>query len=312
MMSRFWQVITALREHSQVSYAKIAMLSGFCDVELIIIKATAPNDLPFPEHYIHELLKIFTISPSSFQAFSLSFTRRFGRTRCWRVALKCLLLLHRLLRSVPEDSPFRLELLWTRTNGLITLYPCHFTDDSSFASQDYTAFIISYAQLLDKALNCFVLDSNAKDYYLEDEEDEEQVPETLAEKMKEVGRKLEILPQLQSLIDRVMDCRPTGLVARSFIVRSAMKHIIRDSFICYKMFRTEIVVVLENLFHMPYRSGISAFGVYKKAAVQANQLCEFYDWCKGFGLCGSYEYPFVDRIPHIQIRALETFLGGTW
>jgi hypothetical protein len=175
-----------------------------------------------------------------------------------------------MLRSVPEDSPFRSKLLWTRTNGLITLYPCHFTDDSSFASQDYIAFIRSYAQLLDEALNCFVLDSNAKDYYLEDEEDEEQVPENLAEKMKEVGRKLEILPQLQSLIDRVMDYRPTGLAARSVIVRSAMKHIIRDSFICYKMFRTEIVVVLENLFHMPYRSGISAFGVYKKAAVQAN------------------------------------------
>uniref|UniRef100_A0A2N9ECT8 ENTH domain-containing protein n=1 Tax=Fagus sylvatica TaxID=28930 RepID=A0A2N9ECT8_FAGSY len=203
MMSRFWQVITALREHSQVSYTKIATLSDFCDVELIIIKATAPNDLPFPEHYIHELLKIFTIPPSSFRAFSLSFTRRFGRTWCWRVALKCLLLLHRLLRS--------------------------------------------YAQLLDEALNCFVLDSNAKDYYLEDEEDKN---------------------------------KPTELAARSFIVRSAMKHIIRDSFICYKMFRTEIVVVLENLFHMPYRSGISAFGVYKKAAVQANQLCEFYDWCK--------------------------------
>jgi hypothetical protein len=97
MMSRFWQVITALREHSQVSYTKIATLSDYCDVELIIIKATAPNDLPFPEHYIHELLKIFTIPPSSFRAFSLSFTRRFGRTRCWRVALKCLLLLHRLL-----------------------------------------------------------------------------------------------------------------------------------------------------------------------------------------------------------------------
>jgi hypothetical protein len=30
------------------------------------------------------------------------------------------------------------------------------------------------------------------------------------------------------------------------------------------------------------------------------------------GLCGSYEYPFVDRIPNIQIRALETFLSGLW
>ncbi|GMY18154.1 putative clathrin assembly protein At2g25430 [Fagus crenata] len=182
MMRRFRQVITALKEHSQVSYAKIATLSGFCDVELIIIKATAPNDLPLPEHYIHELLKIFNISPSSFRAFSLSFTRRFAE-------LGAGVLLSNVSLSFTDCSGY-----------------------SSFASQDYIAFIRSYAQLLDEALNCFVLDSNAKDYYLEEEENEEQVPETLAEKMKEVGRKLEILPQLQSLIDRVMDCRPIGLV----------------------------------------------------------------------------------------------------
>lgn len=270
-----------------MSYAKIATVSGFCDVDLITIKATAPDDLTLPEKYIHELLKIFSISPSSLQAFLLSFTRRFGNTRCWRVALKCLLLLHRLLRSVPDDSPFRSELLWTRSNGLLTLHPCHFTDDSSSsaASQDYTAFIRSYAQLLDEALNCFVLDSNLA------QECEET---TLRDKMKEVGRVLEVLPQLQSLIDCAMDCRPTGLVERSFIVRSTMKHIIRDSFICYTMFQKEIVVVLDNLLQMPYGSCISAFGVYKKAAVQANQLCEFYEWCKGMGLCGSYEYAFVD------------------
>lgn len=308
MMRRFRQVFTALREHSHVSYAKIATVTGFCDVEFIIIKATAPDDLPLPEKCIHELLKIFSISPSSFREFSLGFTHRFSKTRCWRVALKCLLLLHRLLRSVPEDCPFRSEILWTRTNGLITLYPCHFRDDSSSASDDYTAFIRSYAQLLDEVLNCFVLDKNAEDY----QDDEEVVPETLPEKMKEVGRMLQILPELQSLIDRVMDCRPTGLAARSFIVRSAMKHIIRDSFICYTMFRREIVAVLDNFFHMPYRSCISACGVYKKAAVQANQLSEFYDWCKSMGLCGSYEYPFVDQIPQILVQALETFLNGMW
>lgn len=88
------------------------------------------------------------------------FTHRFGRTRCWRVALECLLLFHRLLRSVPEESSFRSELLWARSNGLITLYPCHFRDDSSYsASEEYTAFIRSYALLLDEALDCFALDS---------------------------------------------------------------------------------------------------------------------------------------------------------
>ncbi|KAJ0095473.1 hypothetical protein Patl1_15604 [Pistacia atlantica] len=130
--------------------------------------------------------------------------------------------------------------------------------------------------------------------------------------MKLVGRMIEVLTQLQSLIDRVMECRPSGVAARSSIVEIAMKFIIRDSFICYTTFRREIVLVLDSLFQMPYKSCILAFGIYKKAALQANQLCEFYYWCKAMGLCGAYEYPFVDRIPQIQIQALETFLHGMW
>ncbi|PON53678.1 AP180 N-terminal domain containing protein [Trema orientale] len=314
MQRRFRQVCTVVKEHSVVSYAKIATVGGFRNVDHIVVKATAPNDMPLPEKYIHELLKLFSISgQSSFRAFSLSFTRRFGRTHCWRVALKCLLLLHRLLRSVPPNSPFRSELLWTRTNGLISLHPCRFVDDSSFSSREYTLFVRSYAHLLDEALNCSDFSCEEKQStLLEEEEEEEGKQRSLAEKMKEVGRMLEILPQLQSLMDRAMECRPVGLAARSFVVKSAMKHIIRDSFGCYDVFRREIVVVLDNLFQMPYGSCKTAFGIYKKAAVQSNHLCEFYEWCKAMGLCGRYEYPFIERIPLLQIQALERFLNGMW
>ncbi|KAM5566945.1 putative clathrin assembly protein [Rosa sericea] len=321
MQRRFRQVFTALREHSSVSYAKIATVGGFCNVELIIIKATAPDDLPLPEKYIQELLKIFSISPSTLRDFSLSFYRRFSKTRCWRVALKCLILLHRLLRAVPDDSAFQTELLCTRY-GMMSLNDCRFRDDSSSASADYTVFIRSYAQLLDEALHCFFLDNKTpqepQQQYQEEGEDEQEEEDdepqfrSLSAKMEEMSRMLEMLPQLQSLIDRVMDCRPTGPAAKSFLVQMAMKLLIRDSFVCYTIFRREIVMVLDSLFQMPYRNCISAFGIYKKAAVQANDLCEFYDWCKAMGLCGAYEYPFIDRIPHIQIHALENFLHGMW
>lgn len=306
MQRRIRQVFTVLREQGCVGYAKVASMGGFCDLDLLIVKATAPNDMPLPERYVHELLKVFSISPASFQAFSHSFTRRFGRTHCWRVALKCLLLLHRLLRMVPQDSPFRAELLWIRSNGLLSLYPCHFRDTSSSSSHDFTTFITSYAQLLDEAIDCFSMDDDKAT------ENGSKELETLSDKMKRLGQVLEVLSQLQSLIDRVMDCRPTGSASRSFLVKSAMKHIIRDSFTCYSTFRREIAVVMDDLFQLPYRNCIAAFNIYKKAAVQATQLCEFYDWCKAGGLCGSYEYPFIDRIPHLQIRALENVLHGMW
>lgn len=91
-----------------------------------------------------------------------------------------------------------------------------------------------------------------------------------------------------------------------------MKLIIRDSFVCYTKFRREIVTVLDNLLEMPYRNCIAAFNIYKKAAAQTNELYEFYEWCKAKGLCGMYEYPLVEPIPYIQIKALESFLSGMW
>ena len=294
-----------------MSYAKIASASGFSDINLIIIKATAPDDLPLHEKYIQHLLKLFSISPSTCHSFAISFTRRFGTTRCWRVALKCLILLHRLLRSVPGNSSLWTELLWTRSNALISLYPCHFKDDSSSCPVSYTNFVISYARLLDEALNCVALDcTNLEDQDLE--QNEEAMDETFREKMKEMGQVLEMLPQLQSLIDRVMECYPVGVAAPSFIVQGAMKLIIRDSFVCYTKFRREIVAVLDNLLEMPYRNCIAAFNIYKKAAAQTNELYEFYEWCKAKGLCGMYEYPLVEPIPYIQIKALESFLSGMW
>ncbi|KAI3730488.1 hypothetical protein L1987_61658 [Smallanthus sonchifolius] len=316
MHRRFQRAYTSIKENTFVSYAKIATAGGFCDIDLILVKATSPEDMPLRDRYVLQLLKIFTVSPLSYRSFAMSFSRRFSKTKSWRVALKCLILLHRLLRALPYNSPFRTELLWTRSNGYLSLNPCPFRDTSSSNSHDYTHFISSYANLLNEALDCLTIDSveayeedNDED---EDEEEEVTLIERFPDKMKRVGEKLVILPQLQTLIDRVIECKPKGAAARTFLIQCALKYIVRGSFFCYNNFRREIVAVLDHLIQMPYRSCMVAFGIYKKAAVQADHLSEFYDWCKSFALCGIYEYPFVDRIPEIQIQALDSFLYSMW
>ncbi|KAL4575636.1 hypothetical protein LXL04_022487 [Taraxacum kok-saghyz] len=316
MHRRFQRAYTSIKENTFVSYAKIATVGGFCDVDLIIVKATSPEDMPLRDRYVLQLLKIFSVSPPAYRTFAISFSRRFSKTKCWRVALKCLILLHRLLRALPYNSPFRTELLWTRSSGFLSLNPCPFHDSSSSNSEDYTRFITSYANLLDEALDCLTINCEDDNVDTQEEktqlEDEEIIIQSFPDKMKRVGEKLEILPQLQSLIDRVIKCRPKGVAARNFLIHCALKYIVRDSFSCYTNFRSEIVSVLDHLIQLPYRSCMIAFGVYKKAAVQADHLSVFYDWCKSVGLCGIYEYPSVDRIPEIQIQALENFLSGMW
>ncbi|KAM3324722.1 putative clathrin assembly protein [Capsicum chacoense] len=297
MLRSINKVFTLLKEHTYVSYAKFATIGGFCDLDHIVVKATSPCDTPLPDRYVHEILQIFAICPSSFGSFVLSFSRRFGNTECWRVALKCLALLHRLLKALPYTSPFRDELLLARSNGLVSLYPHDFKNRLSSASQDYANFIWSYARLLDESLDCCATQAKENDFI---------------DKMDEVRLMLEVLPQLQSLLDSVMACRPTGQAKRTAIVQSVMKYVIRDSFTCYITFRKHIVEVLDHLIQLPYINCVAAFEIYKKAANQANELCEFYEWCKCLGLCGMYEYPFIDKIPQIQITALENFLNGMW
>ncbi|KAJ8574235.1 hypothetical protein K7X08_026040 [Anisodus acutangulus] len=305
MHRRIKKVFTCFKEHTCISYAKIATIGGFCDLDHIVVKATSSDDTPLPDRYVLEILQIFAICPSSFGSFALSFSQRFSKTKCCRVALKCLLLLHRLLKTFPYTSSFREELLLARSNGLMSLYPCSFKDRSSSTSQDYTNFIWSYARLLDEFLDCCATQAKEIDEY-------HRSKENFIDKMDEVRLMLEYLPKLQSLIDRIMDCRPTGQATRYVIVQSVMKHVIRDSFTCYTTFRKDIVEVLDCLIQLPYINCAAAFEIYKKAANQANELCEFYDWCKSLKLCGMYEYPFIDKIPQIQILALENFLNGMW
>ncbi|XP_075092324.1 clathrin coat assembly protein AP180-like [Nicotiana tabacum] len=194
MHRRIKQVFTSVREHTCVSYAKIATIGGLH----IVVKATSPDDIPLPDRYVFEILQIFAICPSSFGSFAVSFSRRFGKTRCWRVALKCLLLLHRLLRSLPDISPFREEFLLARSNSLVSLYPCNFKDFSSSASQDYTNFIRSYAHLLDESLDCFATQEK-------EIQEAKKSSENFIDRMDEVRLMLEFLPQLQNLIDRVLE-----------------------------------------------------------------------------------------------------------
>ncbi|RVW89282.1 hypothetical protein CK203_032626 [Vitis vinifera] len=78
MQRRIRQVFTALREQGCVGHAKVATIGGFCDLDLVIVKATAPNDLPLSERYVHQLLKIFSISPHPSKPFHTALLAALG------------------------------------------------------------------------------------------------------------------------------------------------------------------------------------------------------------------------------------------
>ncbi|KAK1263634.1 hypothetical protein QJS04_geneDACA017447 [Acorus gramineus] len=284
MFRRIHHAYTSLAEQTSTTYTRLTstLARSSPDLDLLILNATIPDDSPVPDPLLHHLSTILHTHPSSTRSFSLSFSRRFRRTRSSRVALKCLFLLHRLLVSLHHHPSFRSDLLWSLHNNLLILH---------HPSSHFTPFIRSYANLLDEALHFF---------------DHHSSPDET--KIKQASRAIESLPQLQSLIDCAIECRPD----KNPLVRAAMRLIVRQSFDVYALFQKEMAFVLDNLLLLPYGSCVDGLGAYRRASAQAYRLREFYGACREAGICGPYEYPVVELIPHIHVRAMESLVDGMW
>nr|GMD48722.1 putative clathrin assembly protein At2g25430 [Ipomoea batatas] len=82
-------------------------------------------------------------------------SRRLGKTRDWIVALKCLMLIHRLLND--GDAVFQQEIMYATRRGTRLLNMSDFRDEAHSSSWDHSAFVRTYALYLDQRLEmmCF-------------------------------------------------------------------------------------------------------------------------------------------------------------
>jgi len=78
--------------------------------------------------------------------------RRLAKTRNWIVALKTLVVIHRLLRE--GDPAFREEFL-TFTQRVQILQLSNFKDDSSPIAWDCSSWVRTYGLFLEEKLECF-------------------------------------------------------------------------------------------------------------------------------------------------------------
>ena len=79
----------------------LAMMSSNVapELDVAIVKATSHDDEPADEKYLREILNMTSYSGSYVIACVASVSRRLAKTRDWVVALKALMLVHRLRRS---------------------------------------------------------------------------------------------------------------------------------------------------------------------------------------------------------------------
>ncbi|KAI0515861.1 hypothetical protein KFK09_008529 [Dendrobium nobile] len=331
------KAIGAVKDQTSIGLAKVS--SNIApDLEVAILKATSHDDEPADEKHIREILNLSSYSRGYAGACVSTVSRRLGKTRDWIVALKSLMLIHRLLN---EDVPaFHHELLYATRRGTRLLNMSDFRDEAHSSSWDHSAFVRTYALFLDQRLEYIVGDNKQAGYggdggggsfhsppeqqrsqpsytggnhgrnsnlnFAPLHSDERRSSTPLREMTPE--KVLVRMNQLQKLFDLFLACRPIGLAKNNRMIIVALYPIVRESFKLYADVCETLAVLLDLFFDMDYAFCVKSFDAFANAAKQIDELNAFYGWCKDAGLARSSEYPEVQRITDKLLETLEEFM----
>ncbi|CAM6105579.1 unnamed protein product [Calypogeia fissa] len=132
---------------------QIAKVVGSPDLDVALVNATSHDEFPTEEKYMQELLHYVSYSRGYTQACIAGLSKRLSKTKNWIVALKALMVIHRLLRD--GDPVFEQEINKAGSYGIRILNMAGFRDDSNSSDAwDYSAFVRTYSLFLDERLDC--------------------------------------------------------------------------------------------------------------------------------------------------------------
>lgn len=142
----------ALKDSTKVGLANFN--SEYKDLDIAIVKATNHVECPPKERYLRKILFATSANrPRSDVGYSIcTLARRLSKTKNWIVALKTLIVIHRLLRE--GDGTFKEDFLNYSYRGTILQIP-QFKDDSSPLAWDCSVWVRTYASYLDERVECF-------------------------------------------------------------------------------------------------------------------------------------------------------------
>ncbi|CAI9289364.1 unnamed protein product [Lactuca saligna] len=341
------KAIGAVKDQTSIGIAKVASNMA-PELEVAIVKATSHDDDPAGEKYIREILQLTSYSRGYVSACVHAVSKRLSKTRDWIVALKCLVLIHRLLND--GDSVFQQEIMYATRRGTRLLNMSDFRDEAHSNSWDHSTFVRTYGFYLDQRLDLIAYErkqtggSNGdsvrsredqwrsppnRGYDYDDEpgygnirksrssgdvregsgsSHDKKDTNTTPLRDMKPERIFGKMGHLQRLLDRVLSCRPTGLARNSRMVLVALYPIVQESFKLYSDICEVLAILLDRFFDMEHHDCVKAFDAYATAAKQIDELVGFYNWCKDMGIARSSEYPEVQKITGKLLETLEEFV----
>ncbi|CAM0946546.1 unnamed protein product [Alopecurus aequalis] len=295
----------ALKDSTRVGLAKVN--SDFKDLDIAIVKATNHVECPPKERHVRKIFFATSVNrPRADVAYCIyTLSRRLSKTRNWIVALKTLIVVHRLLRE--GDPTFKEEFLAYSYRGNI-LHMANFKDDSSPLAWDCSAWVRTYALFLEERLECF----RVLKYDIETERLTKS-PQC-STKARSRTRTLpcldlmEHLPALQQLLFRLMGCQPEGAACSNYLIQYALALALKESFKIYCAINDGIINLVDMFFDMPKYDAIKALAIYKRAGMQAENLADFYDFCKDLELARTFQFPTLRQPPASFLATMEEYI----
>jgi hypothetical protein len=267
---------------------------GFSNIEVAVLRATGHDNGPIDDEHMHEILFLVSNSPGSIPFLAERISRRLCKTRDRLVALKTLVLIHRLLRGgnrcfeqqlrgAHVSSHLQLNATWISKDSFLRKYAAYL--------EERMAWLINQAGKLEP-----VVMSQGLDFRCYEE--------------KSIDMVFRKLPKCQLLIDRVLDCSPLDAALPSdYLAQAAMISTLKESFQVYFTFCEGIAALVNMFFDLTRAARGLACEILKRASRQSQELHDMYENCKRIIENKNLEYPTVQIITMEHVMALEECLG---
>ncbi|PWZ04642.1 putative clathrin assembly protein [Zea mays] len=346
--SKLRQALGAVKDQTSIGLAKVGSGGSLeADLDVAIVKATRHSEsFPADERHIREIVTLTRLSRVYVGSCVSSLSRRLGRTRSWAVALKTLVIVHRLLAE--GDPAFEQEVFYATRRGTRMLNMSDFCDSSRADAWDFSAFVRTFAAYLDDCLECrmqgkqqggggggaaprggrplheemyaspgnrFACGIAAFNGRQEDAADTE-AQRTVALVARDpptsemtVDQLLVKANQLHHLLDRFIACRPVGAAKANRVVGVSLYPLIKESVQLYCELTEVTATLIEQFAEMETADCERVHALFCGLAKQMEELETFYAWCKVACVCRQSDVPeVVEAVTQKKLELMDEFI----
>ncbi|KAG4941828.1 hypothetical protein JHK87_045699 [Glycine soja] len=287
----------SVKDHASIGKAMMYHYQhdGFSNIEIAVLRATGHDNGTIDDRYMHEILFLVSNTPGSIPFLAERISRRLSKTKDHTVALKTLVLIHRLLRG--GNRSFEQELCKAHVSGHLQISTRCFTKSSDHPS---VGFLHKYAAYLEERMSWLINQAGKLEPVMSKGLEFRRYDE------KSIDMAFRTLPKCQVLIDKVLECSPHDILCSDHsLAQAAMSNTLRESFQVYMTFSEGIAALVNMFFDLTASARGLACEILKKASLQSQKLHDLYESCKQVVENKNLDYPSVQIISMNHVVALE-------